>query len=114
MWKIEEDFDVKIICLDKEFYLDSTEHFEIIINKSIEGKYKKVVLNLKNVEFINSSILGEILRFYKELMRLKGELVISSLCEDIKNLLEITRIDKIIKIFDSETEAIEYLRNLHT
>ncbi|KZL92337.1 STAS domain-containing protein [Clostridium magnum] len=112
MWKIEEVCNVKIIYLDKEFYLDSNEVFEALIKETLEEKNKIVILSLKNIEFINSTMLGEILRFYKELIHSKGELVISSLSEDIRNLLEVTRINKIIKIFESEVEAIEYFKSL--
>ncbi|MHC9543925.1 MAG: STAS domain-containing protein [Vulcanimicrobiota bacterium] len=63
-----------------------------------------MLLNLEDVDFIDSSSLGAIVAVMKNLGR-DGELILCSLQPGVKSLVELTRMHRVFKIFTSEEEA---------
>ena len=66
------------------------------------------VIDLNEVNFIDSSGLGAIVSSLKMLGR-KGDINICGTKESVKSLFKLTRMDKVFKIFNSEQEAIAAL-----
>ena len=80
---------------------------ETMVNFIKEG-HKRIVLNLSNVEFIDSSGLGAIVSSLKTL-GLKGELAICGPRDTVLTLFKLTRMDKVFRIFTQEEETIAAL-----
>ncbi|MCX5811346.1 MAG: STAS domain-containing protein [Proteobacteria bacterium] len=72
----------------------------------INNGNKRIVLDLSEVEFIDSSGLGAIVSSLKTIGN-EGYLVICGMNETVKNLFHLTRIDRVFQIFLSEEEAIK-------
>ena len=66
-----------------------------------------VVLDLKNVNYVDSSGLGAIFDSYKQVVEKKGVLRILSPKIDVKRVLDITKISKKINIYVNLDEAIQ-------
>ena len=79
---------------------------EEILKLVAEGK-NKVILNLAQVDFINSSGLGTLVSILKEVRLAKGRLVLSNLASYVEEIFEITQLSHIFEIFPSEAEARE-------
>jgi anti-sigma B factor antagonist len=64
-----------------------------------------VVVNLEDVEFIDSSGVGALVAILKSL---DGNRTLVLCCphEPVRSLLELTRMDKIFRVYDSEEDAI--------
>ncbi len=91
--------DVLVIVIEnKEANLSKSEHFKELIFEDIESGAKNLVISFKNVEYLDSSFLGALVAILKKLLPLKGKLVLTDLNEDILNLFELTRLDKIFII----------------
>lgn len=58
-------------------------------------------LDLSGVEFINSTTLGLLLEIYRKNRENKGNLFLVSCSDKVMKILQITRLDKVFKIFDS-------------
>ncbi len=70
------------------------------------GRYK-IVLNMKDVTFISSAGLGELIDTQKTCKHLKrGELVLAEVPSQIKEVLDLAGLKPLFKIFDSEVEAV--------
>ncbi len=70
------------------------------------GRYK-IVLNMKNVTFISSAGLGELISTQKTCKHLKrGELVLAEVPSQIEGVLDLAGLKPLFKIFDSEVEAV--------
>jgi anti-sigma B factor antagonist len=70
------------------------------------GRYK-IILNMRDVTYISSAGLGELIdtqNSCKHLMR--GELVLAEVPERIKEALELAGLTALFKMFDTETEAV--------
>lgn len=68
-----------------------------------------LVLNVKDLSFMDSSGLGVILGRYKEIEKKKGQMIICSLNSMIYRLIEMAGLFKIISITSTEEEALSEL-----
>lgn len=64
---------------------------------------KKLVLDLSNVSFIDSSGLGVILGRYKKLQNIGGKIVIIGASPTVKRILELSGIMRIIEVSDDRS-----------
>ncbi len=65
-----------------------------------------VHLNLKNVEFVNSSGLGALVSIMKEVRIHRGRLTLSDMADYVREIFDITQLSHIFEIFPSEEEAL--------
>jgi len=70
-----------------------------------------IILDLKNVNYVDSSGLGAIFDSYKQVVEKKGILRILSPKIDVKRVLDITKISKKINIYDNVEDAIQSFDN---
>ncbi|WP_085991978.1 anti-sigma F factor antagonist [Oceanobacillus senegalensis] len=111
---LQSEFDVKedvlIVRLSGE--LDHHEA-ESLRDKWKDMMYtnpiKHVILNLENIDFMDSSGLGVILGRYKEVLQLGGEMVVCSISPSIKRLFEMSGLFKIVRLESNEAFALETL-----
>ena len=69
------------------------------------GRYK-IVLNMRDVTYISSAGLGELIETQNACKQLKrGELVLAEVPQRIKEALDLAGLTQLFKIFNDETEA---------
>ncbi|MBN1482439.1 anti-sigma factor antagonist [candidate division KSB1 bacterium] len=71
-----------------------------------ESGHLHVVADLSKVNWMNSSGLGIIISALTTVRNAGGELKIAAATEKIKNLLTITKLTNVIKLYDTVEEAI--------
>jgi len=64
-----------------------------------------IILNMAQVDFINSSGLGTLVSILKEVRSAGGRLVLSNLASYVQEIFEITQLAEIFEIFPVEAEA---------
>ncbi len=102
--------DILIVRLDGE--LD--HHTSEVLRSQMEGQIndtdvRHVLLSLKNLHFMDSSGLGVILGRYKQITARGGDMIVCSINPVIYRLFELSGLFKIIKVKDSEEEALHIL-----
>jgi anti-sigma B factor antagonist len=65
-----------------------------------------VVISFKSVIYMNSSGLREIIDLLKKANKSKKELRLCDMSKDIREMFSFTGLDKVFKIFDTETQAL--------
>jgi anti-sigma B factor antagonist len=70
-----------------------------------EGK-KKIVLNLADVNYIDSSGLGELVSSYTSVKNAGGELKLLNLTSKVRDLLVITKLVTVFDVKDDEASAV--------
>ncbi len=70
-----------------------------------EGK-KKIILNLGEVKYVDSSGIGEFVSSYHAVNKEDGELKLLNLTEKIRDLLAITKLLTVFDVYNDESEAI--------
>ena len=86
------------------------DSFKEAVDSCILKKRYKVLLNFQDVDYINSAGLGRLILFAKILGEHSGELKISNLSKELKELFSFTRLDTRIQICDSEEKALAGFR----
>ncbi len=72
---------------------------------STQGQ-KKILLNLGNVTYIDSSGIGELVSAYTSVRNSGGELKLLNLTKKVHDLLQITKLYTVFDIQDDEASAI--------
>jgi anti-sigma B factor antagonist len=76
------------------------------VSKVVESGKTKIILNLGEVDYVDSAGLGEIVRCYTTVSRKGGRLKLIHLTKKIRDLLSITKLLTVFETFDSEDEAV--------
>jgi len=100
---------VVIRVIEQRIDISGVADFREKIEKIIAEGNKRLVLNLSDVEFIDSRGLGAIIAAFKQL-REDGELAICETKEPLLHLFRLTRLDRVFKIFAREKDAVAELR----
>lgn len=105
----EEIGDITVVAVLTEV-LDAgnTDEFKTgfasILNESNKNK---MVFEMSNVRFVDSSGCGTLLFCQKQLSKLGGNLKLCGVQESVRSLFELVRMDRVIDIFDSKEEAVK-------
>jgi anti-sigma B factor antagonist len=79
---------------------------EIVRDLADKGA-NRIVLNLNDVHYIDSSGLGELVKTHTTMHNKGGELKLASLSKRVRDLLEITRLSAVFDIQKDESSAIQ-------
>lgn len=80
------------------------------IKTLLDGGQTKFLLNLADVDYIDSSGLGELVTSFTTVRSKGGQLKLLNLTRRVRDLLQITKLLTVFEAFDSETEALKTLR----
>jgi anti-sigma B factor antagonist len=85
----------------------AAQHLKDKINSLISQQRTHIVLNLKNVPYIDSGGLGQLVASYGSVMKTGGALKLLNVNSRNHDLLSITRLVTVFESFDSEAEAVQ-------
>ena len=86
---------------------DETENLRDTIRDLISAGKKKIVLNLCNVEYIDSSGVGELVSSYTAVRNAGGELKLLNLTQKVQDVLFVTKLYTVFDIKDDEFTAVK-------
>ena len=75
--------------------------------KFFEEGNRNILIDLKDVRFIDSSGLGALVSGFKNAISHQGSLKLASLQPQVKSMFELTRLHRVFEIFTSMSEAVE-------
>ena len=78
-----------------------------VIRELAEKGQKRILLNLKDVKYIDSSGVGDLVRSVTSLRRQGGDLKLLSPALMVLEVLRITRLDRMLDIKDDESAAVQ-------
>jgi anti-sigma B factor antagonist len=84
----------------------STGLRDLIRNLVKEG-IKKILLNLRNVDYIDSSGLGELVSAFTSMRSQGGDLKLLNLTKRVRTLLQITKLLTVFDITDDEATSVK-------
>jgi anti-sigma B factor antagonist len=100
----------KILIFRPEGKLDISNAIEL---EEILDKLRKInpkcnfIIDLKEVEYLSSSALRVIVTEYRKLTEVKLSLVLLNPTSMCAKILEVTKLNDVVDVFDSEKEAID-------
>jgi anti-anti-sigma factor len=79
------------------------------VDQVIQAGSKLILIDLQSVTFIDSSGLGGLVNAFKATRESGSKLVLCSVCEQARMLLEITGMDQVFEIFPNQSEFTKTL-----
>lgn len=76
------------------------------VKKLVADGTKKIVLNLGNVTYIDSSGIGELVSAFTSVSNNGGSLKLLNLTKRVQDLLQITKLYTVFEVFDDEAAAV--------
>ncbi|HTN18835.1 MAG TPA: STAS domain-containing protein [Pelobium sp.] len=103
--------DVVLVNINlSEASLNQSEDFKKFLYDITEVTPPKLVLDMGKIEYMDSSFIGALVAGLKNVLSKGGEMALINVNNDVMSLFELTRLDKVFKIYDSKEEAIQQLK----
>lgn len=93
------------LCLEGETCVRFKERMRGLLDE----KRRQLVVDLGNVEFVDSSGLGALISTLKVLRANDGEMVLTNVTEAVRSVLEITRLLRVFDVYDTPEDALAAL-----
>ena len=102
--------EVPILAMEGEIDL----HYAPVLRALLQGKVREqcpaLVVELTDVDFIDSAGLAAIVEYFRDASRYDGVLCVTGLNENLRTVFEIVRLDRIIPVFATNADAVAALR----
>jgi len=99
--------DIKILdCSGKITLGEGTMTVRNTVREVLKNGGKKIILNLADVNYIDSSGIGELVSTYTTVTNQGGKLRLLNLTKKIQELLAITKLLTVFQVFDTEQAAM--------
>jgi len=110
--KIRRLDDVVIIDLSGRITIgEGTLTVREALQELIEAGNQKFLVNLADVDYIDSSGLGELVTLFTTVRHdAEGQVKLLNLTRRVRDLLQITKLLTVFESFDNETEALKSMR----
>lgn len=98
-FKIEQcDGTARVVVQENRIDVGNAEEFRKVLADCAGRGFCDVIVDLKNVDFMDSSGLGALIFGLREIKHRRGELKVSGLSKHVNSMFKITRLNKIFKI----------------
>lgn len=106
--KLRQSADVAIVDLGGKFTLgDAAGVIRNCIRNAVDAGHRNILLNLADVTHMDSAAgLGELIGSYQLVKKMGGDLKLLNAQKSVAEVLHITRLDTVFKIYSDEAEAI--------
>jgi stage II sporulation protein AA (anti-sigma F factor antagonist) len=105
--QVQSSRDILVVRLFGELDHHSASTVRQTIEAELDkGIYTHLVLNLADLDFMDSSGLGVILGRYKKVTQLGGKMILCSIRPSLYRLLEMSGLFKILPIYGDEQSAV--------
>jgi len=101
MLKIQETENTSVINVNQE-RLDISIAKKMLdsLQDVLGGSHKEIIVNLRLVNYMDSSVLGVLVNFQKSVKDQGKNLVITGLSPSIRKIFELTKLDRFFEIRD--------------
>src|SRR6516165_11099249 len=108
--EVEDIGDITVVNFTDRKILDE-QNIQIIGEQLFslvdEMGRRKVLLNFGNVEYLSSAALAKFITLNKKLQKAEGRLILCNIDPQIKEVFEITKLNKLFTIHDEEQAALQ-------
>lgn len=103
----------KVAIVQPSGILDGTRaaQFRQEISELVENKADIVIIDFKDVTFMDSSGLGALVLSLKTVRAAKAKLLLCSINDQIKMLFELTNMDRVFEVYGSREELEQHIIN---
>ncbi|MFB3765369.1 MAG: STAS domain-containing protein [Methanotrichaceae archaeon] len=103
--------DIAIVAISGKIDAITSRELDSTLMELLNQNTAKIVIDLKEVDFISSGGIRVFIAFKKKLIERKGDLVVSSLQPFVTEIFEMTGLPSLISIYPSQGEAVKSLKS---
>lgn len=104
--KIRKNGEIYIVDVNGEMDLYNSYKLKELVMKMLEKNVKKFVINLEQVDYIDSSGIGALIFICSTLKKMNLKLSISNVHGSVKKVIELTKLMGYFPISNSVEEAV--------
>ncbi|HEV3078493.1 MAG TPA: STAS domain-containing protein [Gemmataceae bacterium] len=108
--EVEDIGDVTVVSFTDRKILDE-QNIQVIGEQLFglvdESGRKRLLLNFGNVEYMSSAALGKLITLNKKVNAAGGKLILCNIDPQIREVFEITKLDKLFVICGDEQEGLQ-------
>jgi anti-sigma B factor antagonist len=104
---VEKNGNVVVLKIIGDIEFDDSITVNDRFKEVISAEGSKLVLDLQECSYVDSSGLGALVEGLKSAQKAQGDLRLCNLSEDFKEVLMMTRTMKYFQVFDSQDKAID-------
>ena len=109
----ENGGSVLVAALEGELDHHEAIYVRQVIDKELDKMAKpQLLFDLRDLTFMDSSGLGVILGRYKKIQARQGEIAIANVPSSVTRLFEMSGLHKIMRLYDSRTEAVRSMKEV--
>ncbi len=103
---VEQRDEALVISLTGEIDYNQSHKLLETLNREVEKRPKHLIVDLGDVEYMDSSGLGTLVKVFQQVNGYKGKMSLAGMNDRVRNAFEITRLDQFFSIHDSVDDAI--------
>ena len=103
---------VSILNLSGFLDLHTVPKFEEAIQNLVNERRFRILVNLKNLEYISSAGLGVFMGFIEDIRENQGDIKLSNLSERVFKVFDLLGFPALFEIFDKEEQALNQFSNI--
>ena len=105
-YRISDIDGVVLVEVDGELIVGNRETFKPTVLERLDVGDRKFVVDFEESSYIDSSGLGALVSLSRKIRELGGALRLAGLNEDLRTLFELTKLDTLFQISDSQELAL--------
>ena len=107
----QENHQVAMIHIETELTAASVDEFRKQLALLMGKGVRFFILNMNQVDFVDSTGLGAIISITKRVRDLQGDIKLASMQPSAKKLIQVVRADRYFPAHDSVDDALESITN---
>ncbi len=104
---INEQNGISICRAVGEIDINTAPQLKKVFDKLVKEKKDKIVINMENVDYIDSSGLATLVELLKNFRKYGARMKLTGLTSKIRSLFEITKLEKLFDISEKEEDAVK-------
>jgi len=100
------DVIVEIVNVERASVTEA-EELKKCLTDAMDDGYKKIIVDLSECEFVDSSFLGVLVNSLKKVVKLEGDLKLIGFRPAVKSMFELTRLFRVFESFNNLQEAVK-------
>jgi anti-sigma B factor antagonist len=103
----EEHGDILLVTIESisATIKDAIEFKEFLL-RDISAGWRKIIVDLSDCQFIDSTFLGALVVSLKRVAELGGDLRLLGVHDDVHSMFQLTRMHRVFELFKTREEAI--------
>ena len=109
--RVEESGEITVIRInEKKLYQNAVASFQEKMISLMDAGKRNLIIDLSEVEVMNSSGLGVLILTWDRLLKENGKMVVMGLCPLMEELFQRMRLNLIFTMAETEDEAFRIIR----